>query len=439
MRKCVFVLWCLLVAMLIACGGSGGSVTPAPYKGMKVSPSSINLKPNELIQLTAIVDGGTQAVVWSLPNQTNVPTDPPQGSFVEPGKYKAPVASGDYTVRATLVGDVTKYADAVAHVDSGYVVNISSSGTATIAYGGTKRFTATVAGAASNDVTWSAISGTITATGDYTAPSGPVGTPTFTDTITATSRIDPSKKKTFVLTIAPPVEIVAAGSNRVGVPESRFTFQAKAAGTVTTSGVNWSASSGSINASGVWTADATTLGDVTITASLASDPTKTATATVNVQANLNVRFKFQDAGDIVLALRPDKAPKHCANLVSLVNEGFYTGIRLHRREDRFVIQWGDPLTKTLPLDDPSIGTGGPGYTINFEANDLKHVTYALGMARSASLDSGGSQIYVCLADLPSLDGNYVVFGSVIEGTPVVDLIQRGDTIVSATVELVPSL
>jgi cyclophilin family peptidyl-prolyl cis-trans isomerase len=177
---------------------------------------------------------------------------------------------------------------------------------------------------------------------------------------------------------------------------------------------------------------------VTVTGTLASDSTKSVSTEVNVQANLNVRFKFSTAGDIVFSLRPDKAPRHCANLVSLVNEKFYEGIKLHRREANFVVQWGCPFTKTLPLTDPSIGTGGPGYTINFEANDLKHLKYSLGMARSSSLDSAGSQIYVCLADLPSLDGNYVVFGDVIQGQSAVDAIAIGDTITSAQVELVPT-
>jgi peptidylprolyl isomerase len=264
-----------------------------------------------------------------------------------------------------------------------------------------------------------------------------VGTATFTDTITATSTADHSKTQTFIVTVAPPIEIVDSTSARYALPQSRQTFQAKIAGVVVTSGVNWTASSGTISAAGVWTGDASTLGTVNITGTLASDSTKSASTQINVQANLNVRFRFSTAGDIVFALRPDKAPRHCANLVSLVNERFYEGIKLHRREENFVVQWGCPLTKTLPLTDPNIGTGGPGYTINFEANDLKHVKYSLGMARSSSLDSAGSQIYVCLDILNSLDGNYVVFGDVIQGQSAVDAIAVGDTITSATVELVP--
>ena len=427
------LLFGLVAGLLVGCGGSGGSGSPSPYKGISISPVSINLKPNESIQLTAIVDGGKQSVAWSLPGVG--PTS--QGSFTEPGKYKAPAASGNYTIRAEVAGDPTKFALATAKVDSGYVVNITSAGSTTLPYSGTKTFSATVTGASSNEVTWSAIHGTITALGVYTAPSGAVGTATFTDTITAVSTVDISKTKTFIVTVAPPIEIVDSVAIRYALPQSRQTFQAKIAGVVVTSGVNWTASSGTITNAGVWTGDASTLGTVTITGTLASDSTKSASTQINVQANLNVRFKFSTAGDIVFSLRPDKAPRHCANLVSLVNEKFYEGIKLHRREADFVVQWGCPLTKTLPLTDPSIGTGGPGYTINFEANDLKHLKYSLGMARATSLDSAGSQIYVCLADLPSLDGNYVVFGDVIEGQSAVDAIAVGDTIISATVELVP--
>jgi len=427
------LLFGLVAGLLFGCGGSGGSGSPAPYRGISITPSPIKLKPNESIQLTAIVDGGKQAVVWSLPGVG--PTS--QGSFTEPGKYKAPAASGNYTIRAEVAGEPTKFAQATAQVDSGYVVNITSSGSSNLPYSGTKTFSATVTGSSSNEVTWSANLGTITALGVYTAPSGAVGTATFTDTITATSTADPSKTQTFIVTVAPPIEIVDSTSARYALPQSRQTFQAKIAGVVVTSGVNWTASSGTISAAGVWTGDASTLGTVNITGTLASDSTKSASTQINVQANLNVRFRFSTAGDIVFALRPDKAPRHCANLVSLVNERFYEGIKLHRREENFVVQWGCPLTKTLPLTDPNIGTGGPGYTINFEANDLKHVKYSLGMARSSSLDSAGSQIYVCLDVLNSLDGNYIVFGDVIQGQSAVDAIAVGDTITSATVELVP--
>lgn len=427
-------MFALSVGIIAGCGGSGGSGSPAPYKGISIAPSSISLKPNESIQLTAVVDGGNQSVVWSLPGIGATS----QGSFVEPGKYKAPAASGNYTIRAEVAGEPTKFAEAIAKVDSGYVVNITSTGTANVPYSGTKTFSATVTGASSNAVTWSAVHGTISGLGVYTAPSGAVGTATFTDTITATSTVDVSKKQTFVVTVAPPIELVDANITRYALPLSRQTFQVKVAGVLATSGVNWAATSGTITAAGVWTGDATTLGDVTVTATLASDSSKSVSTTFAVRTDLMVRFNFQTAGSISLSLRPDKAPRHCANLVSLVNEKFYEGVKLHRREEGFVVQWGCPLTKTLPLTDPSIGTGGPGYTINFEANDLKHLKYSLGMARSTSLDSAGSQIYVCLNDQASLDGNYVVFGSVLNGQALVDAIQVGDTVTSATVEPIPA-
>ena len=421
------LLFGLLLSVLVACGGSGGAGSPSPFKGITISPSTIALKPNESIQLTAVVDGGNQAVVWSLPGVG--PT--PQGSFTDLGKYKAPAASGSYAIRAEVAGDPTKYAQAIANVDSGYVVNVTLSGSASVGFGNSRTFSASVSGASSSAVTWSALRGTITSAGVYTAP-----LTAGTDTITATSAADPGKTKTFNVNVVPPIEIESGSLIRYALPQSRLTFKGLIEGSVVASGIDWTSTSGTISSAGVWTADSSTVGNVTITATLTSDPTKSTTTVVRVQSNLDVRFKFQTAGDIVLSLRPDKAPRHCANLVSLVNEKFYDGIKLHRREEGFVVQWGDPLTKTLPLTDPSIGTGGPGYTINFEANDLKHLKYSLGMARSSSLDSAGSQIYVCLDDLASLDGNYVVFGSVASGQAAVDAIQKGDTIVSATVDLV---
>ena len=60
------LLFGLVAGLLVGCGGSGGSGSPSPYKGISISPVSINLKPHESIQLTAIVDGGKQSVAWSL-------------------------------------------------------------------------------------------------------------------------------------------------------------------------------------------------------------------------------------------------------------------------------------------------------------------------------------------------------------------------------------
>ncbi|MEO0248654.1 MAG: peptidylprolyl isomerase, partial [candidate division WOR-3 bacterium] len=104
-----------------------------------------------------------------------------------------------------------------------------------------------------------------------------------------------------------------------------------------------------------------------------------------------VRLTIEGKGDVYLKLFPKEAPKTCAHFLKLVKQKFYDGIRFHRVVPKFVVQAGDPLTKTHPLDDPRIGTGGPGYTIEFEPNPLKHEKGSVGMARAQDPNSAGSQ------------------------------------------------
>lgn len=146
-----------------------------------------------------------------------------------------------------------------------------------------------------------------------------------------------------------------------------------------------------------------------------------------------VKLEIKDKGTIVIELNLKEAPKTSENFLNLVKKGFYDGIRFHRVVPKFVAQAGDPQSKTMDLNDPRMGTGGPGYTIKFEPNNLKHKRGALGMARTPDPDSAGSQFYICLEDLPQLDGNYVVFGRVVEGMDVVDRIVKGDTITKAEI------
>ena len=93
---------------------------------------------------------------------------------------------------------------------------------------------------------------------------------------------------------------------------------------------------------------------------------------------------------------------------------YYDGLIFHRVIDGFMIQGGDPLGN---------GTGGPGFTIKDEYNNLNHKEVGtLAMARTGAPDSAGSQFYITVASTPFLDGQrppYVVFGKVIEGLDVV--------------------
>ena len=100
-------------------------------------------------------------------------------------------------------------------------------------------------------------------------------------------------------------------------------------------------------------------------------------------------------------------------------------------EQGLLIQGGDPNGN---------GTGGPGYTIQGEfpnnsfENDLKHTEGVISMARAMDPDSAGSQFFICLTDLPSLDGDYATFGKVISGMDVVQSIAIGDVMERVTVD-----
>ena len=127
-----------------------------------------------------------------------------------------------------------------------------------------------------------------------------------------------------------------------------------------------------------------------------------------------------------------ETPKTVANFEKLANEGYYDGTRFHRVIPDFVIQGGDPLSKDP--NNPRVGTGGPGYTIKCEThlNTHKHQAGSLSMAH-AGKDTGGSQFFVCHSPQAHLDKKHTVFGQVIEGLEVVNLIRKNDEIKSIRV------
>ena len=130
-------------------------------------------------------------------------------------------------------------------------------------------------------------------------------------------------------------------------------------------------------------------------------------------------------GTIKAEIYTSKAPITTANFISLANSGFYNGLKFHRVEPGFVVQGGDPKGD---------GTGGSGKNIPLEINpELKHVKGALAMARANDPNSASSQFYITLADVPFLDGQYAVFGKVIEGMSVVENIEVGDKMTKVTV------
>ena len=129
-------------------------------------------------------------------------------------------------------------------------------------------------------------------------------------------------------------------------------------------------------------------------------------------------------GDIVIKLWPDVAPKTVENFKKLASEGFYDGTAFHRIVKGFMIQGGDPLSKS---DNDMVGTGGPGYKIKAEFNEKPHVRGVISMARSQHPDSAGSQFFICLADARFLDRQYTAFGQLVKGDDVLGKIGETPT------------
>ena len=133
------------------------------------------------------------------------------------------------------------------------------------------------------------------------------------------------------------------------------------------------------------------------------------------QATIETKF-----GKIVFKLLPELAPEHVRNFVKLAQSGFYDGTLFHRVIPGFMIQGGDPNTKTP--DKSQWGMGGPGYTIKAEFNTRSHLRGIVSMARAMDPNSAGSQFFVVTSDSTFLDRQYTVFGEVIEGMETADQI-----------------
>lgn len=125
-------------------------------------------------------------------------------------------------------------------------------------------------------------------------------------------------------------------------------------------------------------------------------------------------------GRIVLKFFPEVAPGHVENFQKLASSGFYDGVRFHRVIPGFMIQGGDPNTKDKPR--ALHGTGGPGYQIPAEFNEIKHTPGILSAARTSDPDSAGSQFFLMHKTSPHLDRQYTVYGQVVEGMDVVEKI-----------------
>jgi len=125
-------------------------------------------------------------------------------------------------------------------------------------------------------------------------------------------------------------------------------------------------------------------------------------------------------GDIKFSLLADLAPETVRNFVTLAKQGFYDGTLFHRVIPGFMIQGGDPNTKNS--DKSTWGQGGPGYNLKAEFNSRSHHRGIVSMARANDPDSAGSQFFIVTSDSTFLDGQYTVFGEVVDGIEVADKI-----------------
>ena len=132
---------------------------------------------------------------------------------------------------------------------------------------------------------------------------------------------------------------------------------------------------------------------------------------------------------VIIGLHDDSAPYTVENFKKLIQEKFYNGLRFHRAFPGALVQTGDPASRRGQGD--KTGTGGPGWTLPAEIR-LKHAKGVIAMARlpdkiNPAKNSNGSQFYVCLAPMPKLDGQYTVFGTVLEGLDVLEEISKAPT------------
>jgi peptidylprolyl isomerase len=129
-------------------------------------------------------------------------------------------------------------------------------------------------------------------------------------------------------------------------------------------------------------------------------------------------LNLDSGGDVVIRLRPDLAPDHVERIKELTRDGFYDGVVFHRVIDGFMAQGGDPT-----------GTGMGGSSkpdLKAEFSREPHVRGVASMARSQNPDSANSQFFICFDECRFLDGQYTVWGEVVEGMEHVDALPKGE-------------
>jgi peptidylprolyl isomerase len=125
-----------------------------------------------------------------------------------------------------------------------------------------------------------------------------------------------------------------------------------------------------------------------------------------------------ESGDVVIKLRPDLAPKHVERVAELANEGFYDGVVFHRVIPGFMAQGGDPTGTGMS------GSSKPNLPAEFSKEP--HVRGVASMARTQDPNSANSQFFIVFDDATFLDGQYTVWGEVIDGMEHIDALPKGE-------------
>ncbi|HWA84195.1 MAG TPA: peptidylprolyl isomerase [Fimbriimonadaceae bacterium] len=145
-----------------------------------------------------------------------------------------------------------------------------------------------------------------------------------------------------------------------------------------------------------------------------------------------IEVKMKKGGSFVITTDPKASPKTVAHILGLVGRKFYDNQRVHRVE-YWVTQWGDPQSKTKPMNDPKMGDGDTGYRLPFEMSDIDFTRGVVGIASDGLQNGGDCQLFVIKQDRIYLYQSYAVVGKVTSGMETVDRIDKGDRIVSMRV------
>ncbi|ESY91284.1 peptidylprolyl isomerase [Mesorhizobium sp. LNHC229A00] len=142
-------------------------------------------------------------------------------------------------------------------------------------------------------------------------------------------------------------------------------------------------------------------------------------------------------GDVTIALRPDLAPKHVAQIKKLVRDHAYDNVAFHRVIDGFMAQTGDVKFGNMNkgFNAQAVGTGGSDLPdLPAEFSQAEHYKRGVvGMARSQDPNSANSQFFIMFGPAPPLDGQYTIVGNVVSGMDLVDKIKKGDEADNGTV------